>query len=142
MTTQAKGPATVTTTAELQAAIAAGHKPEEITFDNAKAVADATMAARSKERARIKAILEHPEAKERAAFAQHLAFEGDTEAEAAGALLAKFPKGAAAGKSAFEQQMERHSPGIRGEEMRDSEFVPTINSQSIFDARRKAAAQK
>ena len=44
------------------------------------------------QKARIAAILGHPEAKGRADAAQHLAFKTDMGAEEAGALLASMPK--------------------------------------------------
>lgn len=56
--------------------------------DAAKLTADATVAANT----RAKAILGHAEAAGREAMAQHLAFETDMSAEAAGAMLAKAPK--------------------------------------------------
>jgi capsid assembly protease len=59
------------------------------------------------ERARIAAILNHPEASGRADLAQHLAFNTDMSPEHAAALLAKAPKAAAVAPagSGFERQM-------------------------------------
>lgn len=61
----------------------------------AKQASDAAAAARNAERARVKAILESPEAKGREGLAAHLAHDTDMAAEAAVTLMSKSPKDAA-----------------------------------------------
>lgn len=63
---------------------------------NAPDVATVQAEARTAERARCAAILNHAEAAGRSDLATHLAFETDMSAEAAGKMLAKAPKAAAA----------------------------------------------
>lgn len=138
MTQQGKGPVTVTTTAELQAALAAGHKPEEISMDHKAAVAEAVKA----DRGRIKAILEHAETKGREAFAVYLALDSDTTVEAAGALLAKMPKTPDSG--GLRAAMDRiGTPGVGSEEITTTgaDKAPVVNANKIFEARRLAAAK-
>jgi len=65
--------------------------------------ADASHArGRSEERARISAILNHAEAKDRPIQARVLALDSDVSAEKAGAMLAQMPKDAVAGKNGAE----------------------------------------
>ena len=71
--------------------------------------AEATAAAVVAERARIKAIVEHAEAEGRADLANHLAFDTDMTAEAAGALLAKSPKAAPAAPAATQTPFQANA---------------------------------
>lgn len=67
---------------------------------NAPDVATVQAEARTAERARCAAILNHTEATGRSDLAAHLAFETDMSADAAGKMLAKAPKAQAAAPAA------------------------------------------
>lgn len=69
---------------------------------------DDSATVRANERARFAAIMDSEEAKGREDLARHLAFETDTSAEAAQAILAKAPKAAPAAppKSEFQARMD------------------------------------
>lgn len=86
----------------------AGVTPEELQAAADKARADGVIEGQKAERARIREILQHAEAKERGELAGHLAFESDMPAAAALALLAKAPKqqpDKASGFDSFDRQM-------------------------------------
>lgn len=73
----------------------------------AAAKAEATAAAITAERTRIKSIMTHAEAAGRTEMASHLAFDTDMASDAAIALLGKAPKAEAAKGGGFEAQMDK-----------------------------------
>jgi signal peptide peptidase SppA len=100
-----------------------------------KAKADGAKEASSAAQTRIKSILGSDEAKGRKDLAKHLAFDTDTSAEAAVAILAKSPKANTAPSIA-----ERHDLALGGSgERKSSKFDPAaLHPGTIYEARRKA----
>lgn len=85
-------PATDTKPTKLTSSQVVEQQPEAAEALRAEARAEGEASGRTAERARVKAILGAEEARGRDDLAQHLAFDTDTTAEAALALLGKAPK--------------------------------------------------
>jgi signal peptide peptidase SppA len=121
------------------AANATGTVTEMAEVDTGAIAADAGKAAQT----RIKSILGSDESKGRADLANHLAFETDMSAEAAVALLAKSPKGAAA--AATPSIAQRQDLALGGVSERQAEAKSTtaadLNPSAIYQNRRKAVGK-
>lgn len=135
MTTTAK-----TTAANEAPAITAEHVDAARAEGKAEGLKEGTAKGASDERVRIKAILTSAEAEGRKDLAHHLAFETDTSAEAAVALLGKAPKAEAkSAANALEQAMAAAGKtGVGAEASTDAPPV-RINANAIYEQRRKAA---
>ena len=106
-------------------------------------LAEGRKAGATAERERIKAILGHEEAKDRAELAQHLAFETDMSPESATAMLAKAPKATQqkASDPLSTAMAAIGTPGLRSTETQTTQSAPRIDANAIFEARRKAMQQ-
>ena len=98
----------------------------------AKADAEAQVAAAKSDRGRIKSILECEEAKGRGALANHLALETDMTLDGAKALLAKSPK-----ESRLDDAMRNFGPGVRSQEVTDTQQLPLDTAEQIYARRAK-----
>lgn len=126
----------------------AGDSPTAEQLNQAKASAKAEgvkegeSTGRKAERERVKAIVTHAEAKDRADMAQHLAFETDMEAEQATALLAKSPKAVPAKAGALAAAMDGRTPGVThdagGDEKGTTAAAKTRPAADIYSDRAKA----
>ena len=90
----------------------------------------------AEERSRIMAILTHSNAKGREAAAQHLAFESDMTAEAAGGLLAKLTKGSST-QSLAERAAAALVPIHTAATDRAQSEAVTIDAAAIYAAHNK-----
>jgi signal peptide peptidase SppA len=111
-----------------------------------KAKGDGAKEAGAAAQTRIKAILGSEEAKGRKDLAKHLAFDTDTAAEAAVAILAKSPK--ASTEKAVPSLAERSNTALAlgGPAPRDSEAsakqAEGLNPSAVYGSRRAAVAGK
>lgn len=133
---EAKAKAEATAKAAAEATAKAAAEATAKAEAEAKAKSDSATAG-SAERERVKAIVNHAEAKGRAALASHLAFETSMSVEEAGKLLAASAKEA---KGALGAAMAGMSPGIRSQEDVGNEGKQPINTAGIY-AKRKAAVE-
>lgn len=109
----------------------------------AEGVAEGRKTGATDERARVKAILGHAEAKERREAAINIACETDMSAEQAGQLLITLPKSAQGKADAFDAAMRGAAPGVSSEDHSTVEQPqPRLNANSIYDSRRKAAGHQ
>jgi signal peptide peptidase SppA len=105
-------------------------------------VADAPAAAAAPtERERIKAILESPEAKERADLANHLALNTDLGVDAAVAILAAAPAAKPAAANAFAAAMAHGNPEVSAESG-EGESQPVSTAKRVADAYAAATGRR
>lgn len=86
--------------------------------------------ARAASRQRCKAILDHPEAKDRRALALHLTFDTELDADSAARVLAASPKEAAAATGARLNRLDRAIAASGGSPNVGSEFLPEETGES------------
>ena len=105
--------------------------------------------ARSAEKARCAAILNHAEATGRADLAAHLAFETDMSADQAAAMLAKAPRAAAAAPAAaatanpLEAAMAaKGTPGVGADDAADTQAPKADSAEFLLASLALATGQK
>lgn len=110
----------------------------ETKVDVAALQATAKAEATKDERARVKAIIEHPESQGREGLARTLAFDTDMNADAAGKILAASPKQEAKAANPLHAAMA----GVKNPEVRDSGNQGEESVESLVKSALALAGQK